>query len=452
MDFLDPKKQKAHSRRIAIGYALIGLTLLLSTVILLYKAYGFDVDRKGRVIQNGLVFVSSQPTGADVYLNGQRKDQTNARMVLPAGAYTVELKKSGYRDWKRAVTVDGGSVGRFDYPFLIPSTLTPSVTKQYNAAPALATQSLDRRWLLAQGTASDQFDLFDLSAAKPTVKTLDVPVAILSASTTTKGWSAIEWGDDNRHVILQRTYDKKGQQDKEYILFDRQDPAQSQNLTELFGFNPSSIEMNSQKYDQYYLYDQVAQQVLTSTLKKPTPQSYLKDVLSFKSYGDIVLYATTSGAPEGKALIRLRQGDKTYTVRQVPAADTYLLQLSQYSGSLFIAVGAKSESKVYVYKDPIGVLKGGSQDVLVPVQILKTANPNYVSFSANSRFVMSENGDSFAVYDAETDKAYAYKMKIPIDAPQMHATWMDGFRIQAVSGGKLAVFEFDGANLQSLMP
>ncbi len=452
MDFLDPKKQKAHARRLVIGYVLVGLVLLLATVILLYKAYGFDIDRKGRVIKNGLVFVSSQPSGADIYVNGQKKDQTNARMVMPAGAYTVEIKRSGYRDWKRAVTVEGGSVGRFDYPFLIPRTLTPTVTKQYDATPGFATQSSDRRWLLAQGATADKIDLFDLNSDKPVAKTLDIPVEALTASTTTKSWTPVEWGDDDRHVILQRFYDKKGQQDSEYILFDRQEPSKTQNLTVLLGFNPSTIEMRDKKYDQYYLYDKVAQQLLTASLKKPTPQPFIKNVLSFKSDGDTVLYATASGAPKDKILVRLRQNDKAYTVRQLPAGEEYLLQLAQYSGSWFVAAGAKNENKVYVYKDPVNTLTGDSDAVLAPIQILKVDKPTYVSFSTNARFVMAENADRFAVYDAETDKSYAYQIAAALDAPQTYATWMDGFRLRGVSGNKQVIFEFDSANYQTLMP
>ena len=45
MDFLDPKKQKAHDRRLTIGYIIIGLVLLLATTILLYLTFGYGIDR-----------------------------------------------------------------------------------------------------------------------------------------------------------------------------------------------------------------------------------------------------------------------------------------------------------------------------------------------------------------------------------------------------------------------
>jgi hypothetical protein len=451
MDFLDPKKQKAHSRRLTLGYALIGLVLLLGTTILLYLAYGFGIDKNGRVIQNGLVFVSSQPASADIYVNGVQKGQTNTRVVLPAGSYTAEVKRTGYNDWKRAITVEGGSVERFDYPFLFPSKLVTTTTKQYAAAPAFTSQSLDRRWLLVQGTAADTFDLYDLTGDKPVVKQVSVSTDLYSPSTVTKSWEPIEWADDNRHVVLRRTYDKSGQKGTEYILFDRQDPTASQNLGTVLGANPTTIELRNHKYDQYYLFDQNAGQLLTASLKKPTPQSYIKDVLQFKSDSDMVMYVTAADTPADKVSVRIRQGDNTYTLRQMPKSSLYLLKLAHYNDTWLMAAGSQAENKVYVYENPLDVLKDQDKPVLVPVQILKVTNPTYLSFSNNARFVMAENGDHFAVYDAETEKGYAYQIKTPLDPSQTHATWMDGFRLTVTSGAKLQVFEFDGANPRTLV-
>lgn len=297
MDFLDPKKQKAHRIRMAIGYAVLTVALLLATTILLYLAYGFGVDKNGRIIQNGLVFVSSQPTGAAIYVNGTQKGQTNTRLTLAAGVYTVQIKLNGYHTWQRAITAEGGSVERFDYPFLFPYSPITTVTKQYTPAPAFATESQNRQWLLVQTAAADQFDLFDLSASKPVAKPLVVPSTVFTAATTTTGWQQVMWSNDDRHVLLRRLYQKNGQAGSEYILLDRQDVAQTQNLSTILGFNPATVDMKNGAYDQYYVYDQNAQQVLTATLKKPTPEPFLQNVSAWKSDGATVLYTTSDGAP-----------------------------------------------------------------------------------------------------------------------------------------------------------
>ena len=148
MEFLDPKKQKAHLIRLIIGYVLITIALVLTTIILLYQAYGFGL-RNGEVIQNGLIFMSSHPDPADIYVNNQKRDEkTNSRLLMPAGQYTFRLERDGYRPWKRAISVEGGSVGRFDYPFLFPTKLTTTTTKKYEARPSVVTQSPDQRWVL----------------------------------------------------------------------------------------------------------------------------------------------------------------------------------------------------------------------------------------------------------------------------------------------------------------
>lgn len=451
MDFLDPKKQKTHARRLALGYALIGLVLLLGTTILLYLAYGFGIDKNGRVIQNGLVFLSSQPAGADIVINDVPRGQTNTRLVLPAGSYTAEIKIAGYTTWKRAITVEGSAIQRFDYPFLFPASLATTTTKQYTALPGMASQSPDRRWLLVQGANADDLDLYDLNAAKPAPKALAIPTDVYTAASATKGWEAIEWADDNRHVVLKRSFEKNGQKGAEYLLVDRNDATASQNLSTLLGVTPTKLQLNNKKYDQYYLYDQNAAQLLTASLKKPTPQSLVRDVLAFKGNGDMVLYVTTANAPSGKAFVRLRQNDTTYTLRQTAQDSQYVLDLGEYNSAWYVAAGSSSENKVYVYKDPIDTLSDKSKPPLVPVQILKLTAPTYVSFSPNARFVMAESADRFAVYDAETKKGYAYQIKTPLDAGFTHAAWMDGFRLGVVSNAKAAVFDFDGANAQTLM-
>ena len=165
----------------------------------------------------------------------------------------------------------------------------------------------------------------------------------------------------------------------------------------------------------------------------------------------MVLYATDLGAPSGKAIIKVLQGGNSYALRRVTAGGPYLLGLAQYNGAWFVAAGAATEDKVYVYKDPVGDLQNNPALGLVPVTILKTTQPNYLAFSANFRFVMAESGASFAVYDAQNDKAYSYELKVPLDAGA-HAVWLDGSHLTLVSNGTTIVFDYDDANQQALSP
>jgi hypothetical protein len=464
MDFLDPQKQKAHARRLAIGYLLIGAVVILATTILLYRSYGFELNRNGQVVQQGLVFVSSDPNPANLYIDGLLNGTTNKRVFLDAGQYTFKLDRDGYRPWVRAVTVEGGSVEHFDYPFLFPTTLTSSSVKNYSSTPQLSLQSPSRQWLLAQSpSAFNTFDEFDLkenqaSQVISNEQTISIPETVLTASTGPQTWSLVEWSTDNDHVILKHTFEEDGQTASEYILLDRANPQDSINLTNTLGTNPTTLEfVDKSNYQNYYVYNQSSGTLDTASLSAPAPQPYLSSVLAFFPYtkGNL-LYATTQGAPSGKAAIDLLQGGTTYPVTQIapgsnPATAQSLLNFTQYNGDWYVAAGVSSDNKVYVFQDPQTQLQAEPNQAVAPIDILKVNNPNNVSFSSNAQFVEAEGGTSFAVYDAETDKSYTYTMKAPLDSPQSFATWMDGDRLMYVSQGKVIVFDYDSSNEQTLV-
>src|SRR5690606_12414954 len=101
MDFLDPKKKRSHNIRLYIGYGLMAIALTIATLIVVFAAYGYGIDRKtGDVIQNGLLIVDSHPESAHIFINNEDKGTTDSRLVLPANAYTVELRRDGYLPWK----------------------------------------------------------------------------------------------------------------------------------------------------------------------------------------------------------------------------------------------------------------------------------------------------------------------------------------------------------------
>ncbi|MEO8105117.1 MAG: PEGA domain-containing protein [Candidatus Saccharibacteria bacterium] len=449
MDYLDPRTHLRHTIMLFIGYALIGVAIIIATIILLYQAYGFGVNRSGSVIQNGLLFFSSQPRSADIYINGTlAKSKTNTRLVLPSGIYRIKLDKTGYRPWERTVELDGGSVAHYDYPLLFPKNMITTKLQSYTAAPGVATQSPDQRWVVvAQADSMTNFDVYDLKnpANAPVVITL--PANLLSKATTGESWVPSEWADDNQHLVLKHLYNGK----TEFIELNRTAVDQSVNLNVALAASPTKLTLNDKKYDQFYLYNADAT-LQTASLNAPTAVLLLSQVLAYQSYGsDAVLYVTGDGASNGKVAVKYTQAGQSFTIRTLPAGTNYLLNLTKYSGVFYFAVGAASENKVYVYKDPIGQINSRVVHSPVPIQVLHVENPNYIGFSSNAQFIMAENGQQFGVYDIENKRGYNYITTQPLDTPQAHAAWMDGNRLSYVSGGKLLIFDYDDTNMQSLV-
>ncbi|MDB5175216.1 MAG: hypothetical protein JWM81_74 [Candidatus Saccharibacteria bacterium] len=449
MDYLDPKKRLQHTIILYIGYVLIGIAILIGTIVLVYQAYGFGVDKNGTVIQNGIVFFSSQPSSANIYINGKlNKSKTNTRLSLPSNIYNVELQRTGYDSWKRTINVEGGKILSFDYPLLIPSKLTTTKLATYDSAPSLATQSPDRRWIVvAKAGSLAEFDVYDTRDIAKAPVTISLPAGILTAATTSQSLELSEWSADNSHLILKHHYDTK----TEYILLDREQPEQSQNLTQAIGTPFSELTLIDRKYDQYYVYDSTGQTLSKATLKEPTPKPYLTKVLAYHSYSDnTVLYATPSVSDKGLVAIKVLDGDTTYNIRTEPAGTTYLLDLTKFENKLYVVAGASSDNRVFIYKDPLGQVNATTNKAATPLQVLRVKQANYISFSSNTQYVMVENGNEFAVYDIKVGSGYNYVTKPSLDAPQLHASWMDGNRITYVSGSKQVIFDYDNSNAHSL--
>jgi hypothetical protein len=251
---------------------------------------------------------------------------------------------------------------------------------------------------------------------------------------------------------------------REYVLLDRDSPVDSVDLTTSLHLNQEqAVTLFNNRVDQFYLYNQAAPSLERVNASDGSVVSQLDNILAFKTYGsDYVLYVTDK-TPTGKTMasgqvaVVLQAGQKTITLRNLPAANAgadtvtaYALNLAQYSGDWYIAVGAANDTAAYIYRNPQDQPVSSVDAFPVPWRRLAITNPNFLSFSSNTQFLLAESGQKFITYDFENMEQYRYTASEPIDQPQTHAAWMDGDRLAYVSDGKLAVFDYDYHNRQVL--
>ena len=459
MDFLDPKKERANFIKLLLGYGLITIAISIATLVLLYEAYGYSLNSQGQITQNGLLFISSQPTGASIYLNNTLySSTTNTRAIIPAGPYNLKITDAGYRDWDRPVYVAGGDVQHFDYPFLFPTKLQTTDISDLSTDPSIATQSPNQRWLLlGRSDNSGTFSLYDMSnPAKPVETDITLPSSVYTAGTGNETWGLEEWAGDNTNVVLLHTYVTNGTTNREYIMLNVATPANSVNLTkELNLSQQEQLSLYNGSTSQFYIYDPVAQN-LQHVNSDGSVDSTLPHVIAYKTYGTNQILYVTDHSPDGKITagqdsVVLLDGHQSYILRTLPAdAASYDLNMAQYAGDWYVAVAASNGSFVYIYMDPQNQLLG-SDGYPDPWRRLPLNDPSYLAFSANTQFLMAESGQNFYVYDFENIAQYSYTATQPLDQPQAHATWMDGDRIMYVSNGKMVVFDYDYRNQQTLV-
>jgi hypothetical protein len=447
MDFLDPNKNRAHTTRLLIGYILVAIAVAMAALILLFQSLGYDVDRRtGQVIQNGLVFLSTKPDTASIYLNGQlNRSRTNTRLPIPAGQYKVELKSANYRDWKRSFYLEGGKVERIDYPILFPIKLKTADTQLYSAAPGLTTQSPDLRWLLVQQPGSDTvFDNFDLNNTNQAPSTLILPPDLLTPAEGTHTLTVTEWASDNKHVLVKHDYTGGS----EYVMLDRENIASSLNINKLIGSPTAIVSLRDKRYDKLLIYELKTLALETYDTKSKQLLPLLQKVISFKSYGsDLIIYSTADSIKPSQTIVKLWDGTISYEMRTFTSATEIMLDITQHANDWYAVVSSLHDGQVYIYENPQNNVKQAKP--LVPISVLRLDRPAFVSFSNNTQFVVAQNGSKFAVYDIEGDRRSYYELKqtVPVG---LQAKWMDGYHLALVVNGRTLVMDYDGINQQEL--
>lgn len=85
------------------------LTIVVVTffgTIFAYYARGYRFNSENyKLNPNGLLVLKSQPDSAQIYINGQLKTATNATIPLSPGTYDVSVKKEGFIEWRKRLTI-----------------------------------------------------------------------------------------------------------------------------------------------------------------------------------------------------------------------------------------------------------------------------------------------------------------------------------------------------------
>lgn len=116
-------------RSILIPFVTFFTILTVSAGIIAYsRGYRLDFTKK-TLNPTGLLSLTSDPVGAQVYINEELKTATNNPVAVGPGWHKVKIAKEGYMDWEKSVRVQGEVVTRAD-AFLFPTnpSLSPLTT------------------------------------------------------------------------------------------------------------------------------------------------------------------------------------------------------------------------------------------------------------------------------------------------------------------------------------
>jgi hypothetical protein len=124
---LSSKRAKLAIRFFTYGVMTVASVVL--TVLLVFVALGYRLDKGFTFSQGGLVQFRSLPDGASVTIDGQLQFNAPNKSNLAAGTHNFTMALAGYHTWSKTADLAPGQLLWLNYARLIPNTITTSTTR-----------------------------------------------------------------------------------------------------------------------------------------------------------------------------------------------------------------------------------------------------------------------------------------------------------------------------------
>jgi hypothetical protein len=434
MHRVDFKKRKKLYIRI-FTYGVMTTLTIGTSIILLFAALGYRFGDDG-VIRSGLLLVDSKPVAAEVYINGENKDDpTSSRFVLPAGGYNVKLMQDGYKDWSRDVLLEPSTVENLYYALLVPEKLTPKAQETF-AKPDVVSQAPNRKQAFVYGPSYNNPLLVKLDSSDSTVGEIALPSTFVRENGSLGVLRVADWSLKSRHVLVEQKLSNQTR----LLNIDTERPAESVDVTAVLkGRNIGFAKYVGDSTDR--IYGLQNGKLSRYSLKDGKSTLFLTNVRSYAPFADdsvsFVRVSDNSKQLEGGVL----KGNEVVVVhRSTVIGGAGVSKYVKYENDFYLALQMPGEKKVTIYANPL------SEPILreqLPYSFIKLADAKKLTASSNSQFFLAQNGIKLAVYDLEHDKQKAFS------APKntTSVNWIDSHHLgYKSSNGKTYISEYDGAN------
>jgi hypothetical protein len=452
--YRQPSKRKQILQRAAI-YSVMSVAVIVLVSVLVLFMMGYQFNRTdGTIEQGGLVQFNTQPTGADVTIDGKTLGtRTASRKTLDTGQHYITMQRQGYQAWQKSVDVTAGSVLWLTYARLFPTEMTPKNVASFANVSSTAA-SPDNKWMaIKDDAATPTIHLANLSRDEVEVTNLELPATSFTAPSPekTQSFTLEKWNPTSRFILVKHTYDDTK---IEWIVVDTQNISATKNVTSLLGIQATELVFtNNNTSVMYALVDNNVRKIDlgATTLSGPL----VSNVAEFELYDNSTIVYTTLLDPTTKArsVGYFDEGaSKPRTLRsysdngQVPLH----IAIGKYFDDYFVALA---------YDQTVEIMKGAlpQSDTSNPSTLTATSTMSvpggvhHLSIVTNGRFVVAQTPNAFMVNDLELKKTTSTVVSAD-SSLQKELHWLDGYTLISDQTGSLRTYEFDGANQHEVMP
>ncbi|MGH7196320.1 MAG: PEGA domain-containing protein [Candidatus Saccharimonadales bacterium] len=438
---LSSKRARMALRFFTYGVMTFATVTLTSLAILFAMGYRFNQDSLA-FEQGGLMQFRSTPEGATITLDGKaQRFKTPGRANVPAGTHTVGMSLNGYHAWNKTVSLQPGQLLWLNYVRFIPTSVTTSPIRSFEAM-AGAMASPDRRWLLLhEKVEQPTFAIVDVADEKnPQFTNITIPDSQLTKKDDKFGqFSIVEWDLGSRYMLIKH----QNGDVTEFIRIDRTRPQEATNISQLFQLN--IIEAHFAGSTPNVIYAKTSDVLRRLDISASSASAALvTNLRQFVVYGDdtvafVAEQEETAGNPASKQqVVGIYERDEAKIARTFPLDNPIRIAYAEYFQHTYLAVSDEA-GVTQLIRDP----QTSSSKQVTKLELGKRAD--WLKFSNNGRMLVSGSGNSLLTYDLELNETYTKTLDfgVPITQP---LNWLDDYYLWTDAGGRLRVVEFDGTN------
>ena len=446
------KRAKRQSLKLIVSESIMVIAVVAMVVVLAFLVSGYWVGDGFKVERQGMLQISSVPTGATVAVDGEAPwfQRTNTSKVLSSEEHEITLTKDGYDSWSRTISIREGLLYRINYPrlFLLNRTKEPVLK---DISTTFATVSPDQNWLLeANNTTSWQ--LINLNTDKPEPKVIDVSELFTSVSKATGATTGLftgtiikaDWDSDNDHILIKSSYNDS----IEWVLLNIRNVSQSVNITREFATSFSNIR----------IFDNSASTLLATKgqnlhkISIPSRQISAVIVENIVSYDfhdqEIIFTALTDSTYSADGEVIARELDADFN----PDYYTGIIKINDSKVTKVISTNEPVRAFISrFYEDKyITLIGGGNIDVYKYDGSEKVFEdsldfiPEEIKVGHGGEFIFMNTGSQVMTYDMEALEIRTWTLD------SVSFGWLDGHTLYTVKDGTLIVYDFDGLNRREL--
>lgn len=447
------RAKRATRIRLTIVYTLMILCvgLLVTGLYLIIQGYRYN-RFEGQLEQGGLVQFESNPSGASVWLDGvQLGVKTSGKLTLTSGSHTIAMKKDGYYDWNKQVTVQPGGVLWLHYIRLVPKQLVITTPLSFTGAASSIASYDWKKIALIEDATKPAVQVVNVDSSTPQKLTVAIPATSYTApaSGESQVFELVSWAHDNRYFMIKHTYGSN----TEWISVDSGSQGVAKNITTTLGVGASTVAYSMDDANKVYLLDGNADVRQANLDQKTLSGPLVQNVESFDVYdSSTITYVTKpSGDPVKRTVAYLTLGaQSSRTVAQLvgDASSPARFAIGEYDGNNYLAVS--QGQAVTVYQGDLS-----ASDAKNPAAFTK-----YKSFSLNSdvtflgfspdgqRFIYAQNANDITTLDTDSGQIAS---RVFATSQTRRAYWLDAYHFMANENGGLQLYDFDGTNAHTLL-